>query len=159
MGKANLFPDFKELFVSLNSAKVKYLVIGGYAVIYYGHRRATDDIDIWIMTDPDNLEKVSRVLQKWGGFRASQVAPRILRQPRKVFVFGREPVRVDLLTDPSGVSFESCYRRHHVAVLDGIKVPMISLEDLRANKKASGRTKDLADLEALTRPRKPRRRR
>jgi hypothetical protein len=149
MAKVNLFPDFKELLESLNSAGVRYLVVGGYAVIHYGYRRATDDLDIWIAIDPENSQRVSQVLQDFGGFPAAKVKPSLFRVKGKVFIFGREPVRVDVLTSPSGLDFESSYRRRNTVNWDGVKVPLISFADLRKNKRASGRAKDVADVENL----------
>src|SRR5438128_2686283 len=90
MAKVNLFPDFKEFLESLNSAGVRYLVVGGYAVIHYGYRRAIDDLDIWIAIDPANTERVSQVLQDFGGFPAARVKPSLFRVTGKVFIFGRE---------------------------------------------------------------------
>ena len=149
MAKVNLFRDFKEFLESLNSAKVEYLLIGGYAVIHYGYRRLTDDLDVWISLNSGNSEKISAVLQDFAGFPKSKVAPSMFAERHKVFVFGREPVRIDILTTPSGVEFESCYARRVIANWDGVDVPLISLEDLRANKLASGRAKDMADIDGL----------
>src|SRR2546423_1917132 len=73
MAKVNLFPDFKEFLESLNSGGVKYLLLGGYAVIHYGYRRATDDLDIWIAIDPGNAIRVAKVLREFGGFSARAV--------------------------------------------------------------------------------------
>jgi hypothetical protein len=149
MAKVDLYPDFKDFLESLNSESIRYLLIGGYAVNFYGYRRPTDDLDVWIALERENLEKVSRVLQRFAGFPAKTVAPSVLSEPGKVFIFGREPVRIDLLTGPSGVEFDSCYQRRRVVDLDGVKVPLISFDDLRQNKRASGRNKDLADLDNL----------
>ena len=149
MAKVNLFPDFKELLESLNSAGAKYLVVGGYAVIHYGYRRATDDLDIWIAIDPDNTAKVAKVLREFGGFSSAAVKPSLFQSEGKVFIFGREPVRVDILTSPDGLDFQSSYARRNTVVWDGINVPLISFEDLKVNKRRSGRAKDLADIENL----------
>ncbi len=149
MAKVNLFPDFRELLESLNSAKVKYLVLGGYAVIHYGYRRATDDLDIWIATDPQNTQKLSEVLQQFGGFASENVKPSLFRQKGKVFIFGREPVRIDILTGPTGIDFDRSYARRNVVDWDGVAVPLISFQDLRTNKRATGRAKDAADIENL----------
>jgi predicted nucleotidyltransferase len=149
MAKVNLFPDFKELLKSLNSAGVRYLVLGGYAVIHYGYRRATDDLDIWIAIDPENAAKVSTALQEFGGFSSSKVKPSLFQTQGKVFIFGREPVRVDILTSPNGLDFETSYARRETVNWDEIEVPLISFADLQVNKRASGRAKDLADLENL----------
>lgn len=145
----SLYPDFKELFESLNSAKVKYLVLGGYAVIYHGYRRATDDLDIWIAVDEENAQKVSAVLQKFAGFPKSQVPPAMFLVPNKIYIFGREPSRVDILTSTAGLTFDDCYARRKTARIENVSVPFISLADLRINKAAAGRNKDLDDLENL----------
>jgi predicted nucleotidyltransferase len=150
MAKVNLFRDFREFLESLNSAGAKYLLIGGYAVNHYGHRRHTDDLDVWISLEQATLDKVSKVLQTFAGFPAAKVKPSMLGEPNKVFVLGREPVRIDILTTPAGVSFDECYSRRQTVDWDGIIVPLISLEDLKANKHASGRAKDIADVEALS---------
>jgi len=148
METANLFPDFKEFLRLLNSGNVKYLLIGGYAVNYYGHHRTTGDLDIWIAVDPENTKLVSRALQDFA-FPADSVPPEMFEQPNKVFRFGRKPVRIELLTQPSGVEFSSCYERRTLADFDGLQVPVISLDDLKSNKRASGRRKDLDDLDNL----------
>jgi|SRR5882672_5224841 len=149
MAKVNLDPNFKELLESLNSAKVKYLVLGGYAVNFYGYRRATDDLDIWISIDSENAQKVAATLQAFGGFAADRIKPSLFRTKGRVFIFGREPTRVDILTTPDGIRSDECYERRRTINWDGVEVPLISLDDLRANKKASGRAKDLADIENL----------
>jgi predicted nucleotidyltransferase len=149
MAKVNLHRDFRELLESLNSAGAKYLVLGGYAVIFYGYQRVTKDLDLWISTDSANAQKVAQTLQQFAGFTKQQANPSMFRTKGKVFVVGREPVRVDILTNASSLNFDECYARREVVEWDGIKVPLISFEDLRANKTASGRAKDLADLENL----------
>jgi len=153
MGKANLHPDFKAFLKSLNSAGVRYLLVGGYAVNFHGYHRHTEDIDVWIAIDPENLKKVSQALQSFGGFSPSQVAPEAFARPGHVFMFGREPVRIDILTGPSGVDFDRCWQRRGQFDLDGVTVSIISLDDLKTNKRASGRPKDIADLASL--PSKP----
>ncbi len=124
-------------------------MLGGYAVVYHGYARLTQDIDVWIGTSDKNVEKVARVICEWGGYPPKQVSPSLFQQPGKVFVFGHPPVRVDLLTRPDGVQFDACYKRRVMADLDGVRVPIISLADLRQNKQASGRDKDLIDLRRL----------
>jgi predicted nucleotidyltransferase len=149
MAKVDLFPDFRALLELLNSAGVRYLVLGGYAVNHYGHRRSTRDLDIWIATDSENASKVSRVLLEFGDFAVSQVKPSKFQKKGNLFIFGREPVRVDILTEATAIEFESSYVRRHVVVWDGLSVPLISFEDLKINKRGSGRAKDIADLENL----------
>jgi hypothetical protein len=140
----------------LNSTGVEYLLIGGYAVAHHGYERVTKDIDVWIGTTPANAAKVSSALQSFGGFSPESVPSRQFEEAGRVFAFGREPFRIDILTGPDGVDFRECYGRRDTVVWDGIRVPLISLSDLRANKLASGRTRDIADLENLpTRQAKP----
>jgi hypothetical protein len=146
--RISLDPDFKDFIASLNSEGVRYLLLGGYAVNFHGHHRFTADIDFWIATDPDNAGRVSRALQRFG-FAADSVKPDQFTQPGLVHMFGAKPVRIDLLTGPSGVDFEQCYARRVVATFDGVEVSIIGLADLRANKLASGRDKDLIDLKKL----------
>lgn len=141
----NLFPDFKEFLRLLNSSKVRYLLIGGYAVNFHGHHRTTGDMDIWIAVDPDNAPRVSEALRQFG-FAAGMVPPEMFLEKGKIFRFGVKPVRIELLTSPSGIDFENCYPRRIEAQIDGIAVPVVALEDLRKNKRAAGRPKDQDDL-------------
>jgi predicted nucleotidyltransferase len=149
-----LNPNFRDLPQCLNLSGVRYLVLGGYAVNYHGHHRNTKNIDIWISTDALNADRVSRALQQFG-FAAANVPASKFRDRRTVHAFGRAPLRVDLLTNPSGVEFDACFERRIEASLEGVRVPFISLEDLKENKKASGRHQDLADLESLPGNTKP----
>ena len=149
MATADLHPDFREFLKSLNRAKVRYLLIGGYAVTSYGYYRFTATMDVWIAVDPENAEKLSRVWQRFAGFRADQVPPKIFLKMGGMFQFGREPSLIELVTKIRGVNFESCYARREIRNMDGVNVSTISLADLKKNKKASGRLKDLADLENL----------
>lgn len=150
--KISLDPNFKDFTELLNSEKVRYLLLGGYAVNYYGYHRFTGDIDFFIACDRENAERVSSALQHFGFPRESVSAERFT-QPGLVHMFGRKPVRIDLLTGPSGLDFEECFSRRIIIDLDGVEVPLISLADLRLNKLASGRDKDLLDLRKL--PDKP----
>lgn len=161
MAKVDLYPDFKAFLELLNSEKVEYLVLGGYAVVHYGYRRVTDDLDVWVAVNARNAKRVSRVLQTFAGFPATQVKPALFTKPNTIFMFGREPVRIDVLTGPSGVDFDECFAKRNVVEWDGVTVPLISFEDLKVNKLASGREKDLADLRNLppsSPPRSPGRR-
>jgi predicted nucleotidyltransferase len=144
----SLDPNFKELLRLLNSAGVKFLVIGGYAVNFHGYHRNTADIDLWIAIDPQNAQKISEVLRQFG-FSATSVAAEKFQEKGKILRFGHPPWRVDILTDPAGIQFDECYERKVVADLEGVSVPFVSLPDLKTNKKAAGRTKDLADIENL----------
>lgn len=140
--------DFKEFAELLNNHGVEYLVVGGYAVGVHGHPRYTGDIDFWIRSERANAERVLEVLAEFG-FTTINVSVDELITPGKVFQLGRQPFRIDILNTIDGVNFTDCYPRREVFTLDDVPVTFIGFEDLKINKKASGRHKDLADLEAL----------
>lgn len=139
-------PDFKEFLQLLNSYEVEYLLVGGYAVGYYGYPRATAHMDIWIAVNPQNVEKIISALATFG---FSEVKADIFAKENQVIRMGTPPLRIELLTGVSGVKFKECYQSRTVAILDGVEVSLISLEHLKINKAASGRYKDLNDLEHL----------
>ncbi len=149
MATVHLPPDFKEFLQLLNSHQVEYLLIGGYAVGYYGYPRATADMNIWIATEPENAEKVVKVLQEFG-FGVEELTPDLFLKEEQIIRMGLPPVRIEILTTISGVNFRECYAARQVDVLDGLAVNLISLNHLKINKKASGRYKDLNDLENLS---------
>lgn len=122
------------------------MLVGGYAVGYYGYPRATADMDVWVATDFENVEKVIAALAEFG---FNEVAPEVFAKEKQVLRMGVPPLRIELLTGASGVEFEDCYPRRAVANLGGVEVSLISLEDLKTNKAASGRYKDFNDLEHL----------
>jgi hypothetical protein len=140
--------DFKEFLQLLNEHDVGYLLIGGYAVAYHGYPRATVDMDIWIAIEPGNAERVALALREFG-FDLPEVEASIFLEPDKVVRMGVPPLRLELLTTLSGVEFGECYANRIVDVIDDVEVSIISLADLRRNKAASGRYKDLNDLENL----------
>jgi hypothetical protein len=130
----------------LNSNSVEYLLIGGYAVNYYGFPRATADLDIWIAIGQQNAQRVAQVLREFGFAQAEAAA---FLEPRKIIRMGVPPVRLEILTSISGVEFAECYSRRLAVELDGVPVNLIHLDDLKRNKQASGRLKDRLDLEQL----------
>jgi|SRR3954453_22691803 predicted nucleotidyltransferase len=143
-----LLPDFLDLLRFLNEEKVEYLVVGGMAVNYYGYHRSTGDLDIWISVSAKNQDRLANALAKFG-FSAESLARRPLLSKPKFIRIGEQPVRVEIHSEIAGVQFEECVGRAERCGVHGIDVPMISLGDLRTNKAAAGRAKDLADLEAL----------
>ncbi|HAG83052.1 MAG TPA: hypothetical protein DCL61_18290 [Cyanobacteria bacterium UBA12227] len=140
--------DFKEFIEFLNKYKVRYLVIGGYAVALHGHPRYTKDLDIWIEMEPKNAQRLIDALTEFG-FGSIGLAPEDFLTPDQVIQLGYPPNRIDLVTTPDGVDFETCYSSKVVIEIDNIQVNFIDLENLKINKKASGRLQDLADLENL----------
>lgn len=142
-------PDFKEFLKLLKEHDVQYLLIGGYAVGYHGHPRATDDLDIWIAIHPDNARKLVAVFKAFG-LNDPNLTPEVFLQRSKIIRMGFPPMRLEISTSISGVEFEDCFQSRIVDTLDGVEVNLIDLENLRKNKKASGRAKDIADLENLS---------
>jgi len=141
--------DFKDFLRLLNSRQVKYLLIGGYAVGYHGYPRATADIDIWVAINPANARKVSDVIRDFFGSDIEGATPELFLQENKIARMGVPPFRIEILTTISGVRFEECFAERVTDIIDGIDVNLISLKHLKLNKKASGRLKDLSDLEHL----------
>ena len=139
--------DFKEFAELLNARGVDYLVVGGYALAAHGHPRYTGDIDFWVRPLAENLLRLLAVLQDFGfaslGLTAADFAGDTVVQ------LGLPPRRIDLLTVIDGVDFDTCWLRREQVELAGVRLPIIGLDDFKANKRASGRLKDLADLESL----------
>jgi hypothetical protein len=140
--------DFKEFLKLLNEKNVRYLLIGGYAVGYHGYPRATNDMDVWIAVHPDNAKKLVVVLREFG-FDLPELTPELFLNENKIIRMGNPPMRLEISTGISGVDFEESYASKIVDILDGVEVNIIDLPHLKANKKAAGRLKDLADLENL----------
>lgn len=143
--------DFKEFAQLLNAHGVEYLVVGGYALAAYGHPRYTGDIDIWYRNASDNTARLEAVLGEFG-FGALGITQEHLRDPDNVIQLGYPPRRIDLLSGIDGVEFDDCWQRRERVEWDGLTVSIIGLHDFKANKRATGRLKDLADLEALGGP-------
>ena len=115
---------------------------------YYGYPRYTGDIDFFISVGNENAEKLVEVLKEFG-FDVPELRKELFLDEGRMSRFGREPMKIEILNSISGIRFEEAYLNHKVVSLDGIEVPLISLADLRKNKRASGRFKDLGDLENL----------
>lgn len=143
-----LTSDFKEFAELLNSNGVEYLVVGGYALAAYGHPRYTGDLDFWVAANEANADKVLAALVQFG-FGDLGISKQDLARPGQVIQLGYPPGRIDLLTSIDGVNFADCYPRRMTAIVDGIALDFISIEDFKTNKRAVGRHRDLADLEAL----------
>ncbi len=140
--------DFKEFIQSLNDNRVRYLVIGGYAVAFHGHPRYTKDLDVWLAMNPDNAAKMVKALEQFG-FGSLGLKAEDFLVPDQIIQLGYAPNRIDLLTTLEGVEFENCYASRVEVEIDEIKANFIDLDNLKRNKKATGRHQDLADLENL----------
>ena len=141
-------PDFKELFKSLNANRVKYLLIGGYAVILHGYVRNTSDLDIVVSKDPENATRCVRALSEFGFGQTDLNAELFSRQDNLVRM-GIEPMKIEILNYLNGVDFNHAYERRVSFRVEDIELSVICLKDLIANKKAVGRLQDLLDVEKL----------
>ncbi len=143
--------DFKELLSILNAERVKYLVVGGYAVSLYAQPRATKDLDILIKPDKANGAALFRALEKFGA-PLEGLTPDDFIERGSFFRMGTPPVMVDILPEIAGVDFDHAWRRRTMETIDrksGLKAAFISADELIAAKAAAGRAQDLADVEAL----------
>lgn len=143
-----LDPNFSEFFELLHAREARFLVVGGYAVGLHGHPRYTADMDVWVLADAANAGALIAALEDFG-FGGLDLTTEDFLLPDHVVQLGYPPLRIDLLTSIDGVEFAEAYERREEVVLDGVRVPFISLPDLARNKRASGRPQDLADLDAL----------
>jgi hypothetical protein len=150
-GQGITFPmlsDWIELCRSFNAHRVEYLLIGGQAVIAHGYPRLTKDMDLWVRPSRDNGLRVLSALADFGT-PLPEFAPERFADPNTLIMLGRNPFRVDILTEIPGVAFDAAWVRRCSVTLDGQQIPLIDIEDLIANKIAVGRLQDLADVEAL----------
>jgi hypothetical protein len=148
MAKLQLPRDFREFLKLLNSNRVEYLVIGGYAVNVHGYVRMTNDLDIWVRPTLENADRVVRTLLDFG-FAVAGLTRDLFITPNTIVRMGVPPMRLEILTTVSGVEFDACYSERVITDIEKFQVPVISLSRLRENKAAAGRAKDLADLDNL----------
>jgi hypothetical protein len=136
--------DFKEFIECLNKNSVKYLLVGGWAVGVYGNPRATKDIDFLIAIDEDNIKQLQKALQEFG---APAVDDQIFTEIGNVFRMGNSPIQIDIINNSDGIDIRDCYSRRTQLEIEGVVISVISKQDLIINKRASGRLRDLADVE------------
>jgi hypothetical protein len=145
--------DFCDLLAALLAAEARFLVVGAHAMAVHGVPRATGDLDVWIAADPVNADRVWSALLRFGApVAAVGVSREDLTRPDLVVQIGLPPRRIDILTSISGVGFDEAWTARVTHEVGGIRVPFLGRADLVRNKRASGRTKDQADLEALGEP-------
>jgi hypothetical protein len=142
--------DLREFIGLLNSHGVEYVVVGGHAVAFHGYPRYTGDIDFLVRASEENASRIVAVLEAFG-FSEAREFRAVLTQTEKIIQLGRPPNRIDILTSASGVDFEEVWSRAISARLDGLPVRFPDLRSLLTNKRASGRPKDLADVDELER--------
>ena len=141
--------DFKELLKLFNAHKVKYLIVGGYALAYHGAPRYTGDIDLFVKADIENALNILKALREFG-FGSVGLKPEDFKSPDKVIQLGYPPVRIDIITSISGISsWDEAFKECDKGKYDDVPVCYIGRDHYVLNKRTSGRKKDLADLEAL----------
>jgi len=144
----DLHPDFKELLAECVAARVEFVVVGGYAVGFHARPRATKDLDLLVLGVPENLARLAAALAAFGA-PPNVVAAAKTVGADDVIYFGVAPLRVDIMTQADGIDTRAAVERAIYADLGPLSVPIVALADLIANKRASGRKQDLADLEVL----------
>lgn len=144
----NVSSDFKELLSTLNAARVRYVVVGAYAVIQHTEPRFTKDLDVWVDRTRVNAVRVLSALEAFGA-PTDGVSVTDFCAPDVVFQIGVAPVRVDILTSVAGVRFATAYENALRTKFDGVAIRTLSLADAIRAKRASGRPQDLLDLERL----------
>ncbi|MHB8875624.1 MAG: nucleotidyltransferase [Myxococcaceae bacterium] len=140
--------DFKDLLSEFSAKGVEFLIVGAHALAAHGHVRATKDLDIWVRPTPENAPRVVEALRSFGA-PLNELTVADFSAPGVTFQIGVEPVRIDVITAIDGVEFDGAWARRLVKTFGGLAVGVISFDDLIANKKATGRLQDLADIEAL----------
>ncbi|MBN1853636.1 MAG: hypothetical protein JW829_12970 [Pirellulales bacterium] len=143
-----LNPDFRDMLSALSAARADYLVVGAYALAAHGFPRATGDMDLWIRPTKENALRVWQALAAFGA-PTSKITVDDFSTPDIVYQIGIAPRRIDILTSISGVDFHQAWKDRISVEIDGLTVPVIGREHLLANKRASGRPRDLTDAEML----------
>lgn len=150
---ANLFnQDFKDFIECLNKNEVKYLLVGGYAVILHGYIRSTADMDIWVDKSQTNFQKLKKALADFGAPAIAE--EEFLGNEFDVWGLGREPNRIEIMSDINGLQFDFAFDKSKIYQHENINIRIIDLGDLLAAKKASGRFKDKNDIEQLSKKKK-----
>jgi len=140
--------DFKELLTRFNAHGIEYLIVGGYALALHGAPRFTQDLDLYVRPSRENAERVIALLEEIGFARLGCTVEEFAR-PDTILQLGEPPIRVDLLTSIGGVSWEDAHAGRAMGDYGGVPVPFLGRKEFVANKRAIGRMKDMADLEAL----------
>ena len=142
--------DFADFLISLERFNVRYILVGGYAVIYHGYNRTTGDLDIWVEPTSDNYILLTKAFADFGMSLFDVTMEKFLNLSEfDVFTFGRPPVCIEILTAVKGLSFEATYTHSELVKYDDVQVRMIDIRDLITTKRAVNRPKDLDDLQHL----------
>jgi hypothetical protein len=136
--------DFVEMLSALSAEGADFLLVGAHAMGVHGYARATADLDVWVRPTPENARRVMRALARFGA-PLDDLTEEDLASPDVVFQIGIPPLRIDVLTSISGVTFDDAWPRRWVRPWAGVDVPVIAREDLLKNKRSTGRRKDQID--------------
>jgi hypothetical protein len=137
--------DFVEMLSALSAARAEFLVVGAHALAAHGRPRATGDLDLWVRATPDNAERVWTALARFGA-PLGDLTKGDLATPEIVFQIGQPPCRIDVLTAIDGITFDEAWPRRLTIAIEDLEVPVLGREDLLANKRATARPQDLADV-------------
>jgi hypothetical protein len=141
--------DYKDILLAFSTGKVKFLLVGAYAMAAHGYPRATFDIDLWVMPDPENAQLVLQALEVFGA-PLGELSPEDMQKEGVIFQIGVAPRRIDILTSVDGLQFDEAFAHSEIIEIEGIPVDVLSRADLIKNKQSTGRLKDLADVESLS---------
>ncbi len=142
--------DYRDILIALVAQDARFIVVGAHALAVHGYPRAAVDLDIWIQSTPENARRVWKALAAFGApLEDLEVTERDLNRPNVVAQFGLPPNRIDILTGLSGLTFDAAWPNRVEAEIEGVRVAVLGLDDLIANKKASGRDRDRADVKGL----------
>ena len=144
----NLNQDFQEFVKLFVAHEVEFLIVGGYALAAHGHPRYTKDLDVWVWLGPENAQRILAAIEEFG-FGDLGLTAADFQEPDVMVQLGREPQRIDILTYASGLQFSDAYKNRVYVTIGNVDVPFISIDDLRTNKMATGRPRDLADAADL----------
>ncbi|MBM4314059.1 MAG: nucleotidyltransferase family protein [Deltaproteobacteria bacterium] len=141
-------PDLRELLVLFNEEKVEYLIVGGYALAFHGAPRYTGDLDLLVRPEPANAQRILKALMRFG-FGSLNLTLADFTDSDRVIQLGQPPVRIDLVTSITGVSWEEAFSSRVPGAYGNVPVYFLGRDTFIRNKRAIGRAKDIADIEAL----------
>ena len=145
------YPDFRDFLEALNNHDVRYLLVGGYAVVMHGYSRTTGDMDIWIERSEKNYQQLLKAFKQFKMPVFDMTLTNFMDDEKfEVFRFGRKPVAIDIMVKMADFNFEECYKRAKYFDEEGLTIPVVHLNDLINAKKIAGRNRDLDDIEHLT---------
>ncbi|MEN9550004.1 MAG: hypothetical protein RIR12_2595 [Bacteroidota bacterium] len=147
--------DFRDFLTALNNQEVKYIMVGGLAVVLHGHARVTGDMDIWVERTEENYNKLAKAFHQFGMPMFDMTLLNFMNvKENDVFSFGRNPVGIDIMTAVKGLQFEESYLLSEIFVDDGLPIRLVHINQLLTAKRAAGRLKDLDDIKQLQRKNK-----